>query len=239
MRGRVALIGCRGVVLRGWDGDVVRMSPDALHRRSLADYAAIVLGVDAIERVDIDRQVATLSRVKSRVILCVDACTGAALAAWVRRGFDDVVATRDLAAHLAATEARAARPPVEPRVWLPCLPVAGTSACVAVDAVDRLEQLTVQDWAAAVGWSRGHLLTTCREAFGRTPKELLQCLLLATYADLRQRGEALQACAAALGYFDGSTLLRAIRRARAADTRSARQVQTATEPSANGHFQAA
>jgi AraC-like DNA-binding protein len=215
------------------------MTPAALHRRSLAGYAAVVLGADAIEQADPDRALVTLSRVTARVILCVDVCAGPALAAWVLRGFDDVVGTEDLAEHLAEAAPEATCPPIEAHLWLPRAAEAGTPAHAAVDAAARLVRLKPKDWAAALGWSRNHLLTTCRDAFGLTPRELLQRRLLAMFAELRRRGEMVHACAAALGYCDGPTLLRALGRAGAAEARIARRVQTATETSSNGHFQAA
>jgi AraC-like DNA-binding protein len=199
---------------------------------------AIVLGADAIEQSDIAGAAAALSKVKARVIVCVDACGGPALACWFRRGFDNVVATRDLAARIASMAPEVARPPIEAHLWQPRATMAGTPARAAVDAVERLAHLGAQDWADALGWSRSYLLKTCRSAFDLAPKEMLLLFVLATFEELRIRDVTIQDCAVALGYCDGPTLCEAVLRARVVRERTARRMQNPNEQSSKSHFHA-
>lgn len=213
MRGRIALIGCPGAPTPRRDLDLVRLAPQAIFRDPLHGVRAVVLGPVAMRELDPTLAWTALAAVRARVLLLPGpSLSHEVVLPWITCGFGAPVTGEDIADRLAALDRSHVRPWIRFDQWLPRVPEAGASAAVAATVVFRLPRLSVECWAAALHWSEHRLRRACRGSFGLTAKQVLTSYVAAAYADLRADGATNEAAAAALGYFDAPTLLRAVER---------------------------
>ncbi len=214
--------------------ETARVSIDALHRVSLAGTAAVVLGARAVKGLDPKRAFALLRPVQERVLLALESCPAAVTRDWVMVGFTQIVPRARVAESLRRFADGAPDCAVERSAWLPPASVRPEDFVFLIQALDRMRNPSVEQWAASIGWRRNRLVAFCNAHFGMSPRRLLQRRLLAQVRECRRRGVSTSRCAMLLGYSDGRSLRRAVQRAASADAGAPSAVDTVPGSSANG-----
>jgi len=234
MRGKVAMIGCRGVALGAWRDSVARMKPDDLHRESFTGFAAIVLGAAVIQRIVPQEAWSSLGAVRARVVLCDEVGHPyGVVRPWTRCGFGEPAHPDEIEARVAALDRPHLRPWLEFERWLPCPTEPNSPAAEAAAAVFHLRRFQVDEWTARLRWSEGRLQRTCIGAFAISPKHVLWRYVARAYPELRAAGATDAECVVALGSGDPKSLHRALRSAAAAERKDAEAVRIAQVSSSN------
>jgi AraC-like DNA-binding protein len=176
----------------------------------IAARVAVVLGADAVERLDPDGAAESLGSTHARLFICVGACLPTIVAAWVKAGFDAALpSTID-----AELDRLPRRVRLGPKRWLGRdAPPRGSRAWRMAAAVDDLEHLSVEALAASLGCSESTVGRLCGSALDCKPKELLYRYVVVAAEDLRSRHVSRGVASAELGYADSVSLDHALQRA--------------------------
>lgn len=130
--------------------------------------------------------------------------------AWVRGSSVRLISPERAATVIRALASRVPRPQIPLESWLPRKVVDADAERLA-SALARLHAPRVDRWAEEVGLSRFQLVRRTVRLLGATPNQLRLAFVAATFAAGRSLRLSADGLAAALGYSDGATLLRAIR----------------------------
>lgn len=191
--------------------------PSEVAARPLSRKRLVVLLSSALRELDPPTSAERLRALSDRVAICFSdegGATARALLRWHRAGFP-IRAAEDLDELASAIFGRLQRPVLATGVWLPIEPRPGTEAERIAATIPRLDVLSVERLARALGLGERKLLRVCRRSFHWTTKMLLQSYLIAAEAALAPELRADER-AEVLGYFDASTLERAVRDAKSA-----------------------
>lgn len=133
------------------------------------------------------------------------------VAFWARSGVVEFVSEPRLADRLRTLESRPLRVHLAPADWLPD-PPRNPRAVELLDALTSLDAPRVAAWASRVGMSRFQLDRLSRRYFGPSAGAVCRRYVAASVAAERALGARLESIADALGYADGATLRRVLRR---------------------------
>lgn len=209
MRANVALVGFRKPPPDCRGEEFVPLPHTALFGRGLDRFRWIVLGDAVVEAYDPQRAVTPLLPLRERVVICVDVCAPAVLAAWFAAGFTRVQSADALAPFVAAPPVAADRPRVPPTEWLRVVPEPGSRCAEAIAAIPLVKPLRVGNWAAVLGWSDRKLFDVCRSALGMTPSEVITRFRVHLAQLAGEERRSVQDCTQAAEWSAASTLRRA------------------------------
>jgi AraC-like DNA-binding protein len=219
------------VVVVGWVGALpanLPLRPKRVRVGWLADPprpdpAVIVLGQEAIRRVQPGQLSLGGRRVRARILLCAEQAPIAAVVAWLRTGTVEVVDPADLAAALATTSGAIRRRP-DSAFDAVCtalavradLASAGSTGRIDPAAflapLPRLRSMSVRRWCAALAMSESTHKRHCRRAWGMHPHAVLDLYVSQVARVLRAAGVASAEIAHSLGYETARALHRVDRR---------------------------
>lgn len=179
-----------------------RLAPAGLFHKQRQTASALVIGEDVIAQVDPRSARSTLATVLDRVLICAPGSDPGTVMPWRSAGMANIVSYPALRAAVERLAGPSRRPIIERAAWLPAAALGAPRMSRVAEAVETLEHLSIEAWAAALGVSVRSLERLVASTCSVPPRRLLDRYELAVCHSMIRSGATLADVAAALSRAD-------------------------------------